>query len=402
MNASERALRSSWQRRAGVLRTRFEDVADEYRRENGDGIPVKFAMTHYAKPFDELGNFNHQLAIRRYLNKRESPCCEVWSWYRIEKGDSADRFRWFACNLPGADWLLSQPEELQARLQKFHVIVKGLLGDGGTLLATMPFHWPESFPSCREAARDWLSILFEASWGPAHPFGLKTERLFVGGVWGETATPYIDRQTVDVEHEPTLDSLFRQLESFPEFGGEQPECFFAISRDVLRDSACLLEWLLSLCDTANAEQQAETRAGGGRGEAAGKQAETLAVGDGAGIVEKTPSKAGEASKPVELLGDGRKAQRRQIFAYYASRYAEMKLERQLSAQEAYDYWKEYGFDPADKDTENAAELAGYELPDSFPTFQSQLSHGRRAFDDSRYENRTGRKGRSIVSGDEIG
>ena len=79
----------------------------------------------------------------------------------------------------------------------------------------------------------------------------------------------------------------------------------------------------------------------------------------------------------------------------------MKLERQLSAQEAYDYWKEYGFDPADKDTENAVELAGYELPDSFWTYQSQLSHGRKAFDDPRYENRKGRQGRSIVRGDEI-
>ena len=132
------------------------------------------------------------------------------------------------------------------------------------------------------------------------------------------------------------------------------------------------------------------------------QAETLAGVDEAGIVEKTPGKAGDASKQVEPSGGGRKAQPCQILAYYASRYAELKLERQLQAQEAYDYWEEYGFDPADKDTENAVDLAGYELPDSFPTFQSQLSHGRRAFDDSRYENRTGRKGRSIVSGDEIG
>ena len=129
--------------------------------------------------------------------------------------------------------------------------------------------------------------------------------------------------------------------------------------------------------------------------------EPLAGRDDAGGGE-TPGKAGAASKSIELSGDKRKVQRCQILAYFASRYAELKLERKLSAQDAYDYWKEYGFDTADKDTENAGELAGYELPDSFPTFQSQLSHGRRAFDDPRYENRTGRKGRSIVSGEEIG
>lgn len=130
------------------------------------------------------------------------------------------------------------------------------------------------------------------------------------------------------------------------------------------------------------------------------QAETLADGDDAGG-GKTPGKAGAARKSVEPSSDEPKAQRCQILAYYASRYAELKLERKLSAQDAYDYWKEYGFDPADKHTENAAELTGYKLPDSFQTYQSQLSHGRRAFHDTRYESRKGRKGRSIVGGDEI-
>lgn len=79
----------------------------------------------------------------------------------------------------------------------------------------------------------------------------------------------------------------------------------------------------------------------------------------------------------------------------------MKLERKLTAQEVYDYWREYGFDPADKHTENAAELAGYELPDSFETFKTQLPKGRSVFNDCRYENRKGRHGRNIVRGDEI-
>ena len=131
-----------------------------------------------------------------------------------------------------------------------------------------------------------------------------------------------------------------------------------------------------------------------------RQAEMRAGGDDAGG-GKTLGKAGAASKSIEPSVNKREGQLCQRLAYYASRYAEMKLERQLSAQEVYDYWKEYGFDPADKNTENAAELAGYELPDSFSTYKSQLSHGRRAFNDSRYENRSGRQGRSIVRDDEI-
>lgn len=149
------------------------------------------------------------------------------------------------------------------------------------------------------------------------------------------------------------------------------------------------------------ELKRETEATSEQPKPVAQQAETLAGGDGAGIVEKTPGNARAANKPVELLGNGRKAQRCEILAYYASRYAELKLERKLTAQDAYDYWKEYGFDPADKHTENAAELAGYQLRDSFETFKTQLSKGRSAFNDRRNETRKGRKGRSIVRGDEI-
>ena len=67
----------------------------------------------------------------------------------------------------------------------------------------------------------------------------------------------------------------------------------------------------------------------------------------------------------------------------------------------YDYWKDQGFDPADRDTDNAAELAEYKLPDTFATFETQLSIGRGFFDDRRNENRKGRKGRSIVGEGEI-
>ena len=108
-----------------------------------------------------------------------------------------------------------------------------------------------------------------------------------------------------------------------------------------------------------------------------------------------------ASKPVEPSGNKQNVQRGQTLACFASRYAEWKLGRKLTAQEAYDYWKEYGFDSGDAGTENAAELAEYQLPDSFETFKTQLSNGRSAFDDRRYESRKGRQRRSIVGEDGI-
>lgn len=82
-------------------------------------------------------------------------------------------------------------------------------------------------------------------------------------------------------------------------------------------------------------------------------------------------------------------------AYYAFRYAEMKQQRKLRAQEAHEFWTEYGFDSADRDTDNADVLMGYEIP-ALPTFRSQLSRARNAFNDLRNEDRTGRRGRSVV------
>ncbi len=120
------------------------------------------------------------------------------------------------------------------------------------------------------------------------------------------------------------------------------------------------------------------------------QAETLKSGDGAGGGRGDAN--GEQTK---------EPQRGWKLAYYASSYVEGKLGRRLAAEEVWDYWKEYGFDPADRDTKNAAELAGYEVPPSFETFKTYLSKGRAWFDDRRNEDRKGRRGRSIVDGAEI-
>lgn len=88
-------------------------------------------------------------------------------------------------------------------------------------------------------------------------------------------------------------------------------------------------------------------------------------------------------------------------AYYAANYAEGKLGRKLTANEVWDYWREYGVDPNDRGTQNTAELANYEVPDNFDTFKTQLSRGRSAFKDKRNEDRKGRKGRSTPKADEL-
>ncbi len=87
-------------------------------------------------------------------------------------------------------------------------------------------------------------------------------------------------------------------------------------------------------------------------------------------------------------------------AYYAFRYAEMKLQRTLKTQEAHEFWTEHGFDSADRDTNNADVLRGYEIP-SLATYRSQLSRARKVFDDQRSEDRTGRRGRSVVNRDDL-
>lgn len=87
-------------------------------------------------------------------------------------------------------------------------------------------------------------------------------------------------------------------------------------------------------------------------------------------------------------------------AYFAFKYAELKLQRLLTAEDAYEYWRDYGFDSTDK-VNHAESLRDYCLPDSFETFKTYLSKGRKAFDDARYEDRRGRKGRSVVSDDEL-
>lgn len=105
----------------------------------------------------------------------------------------------------------------------------------------------------------------------------------------------------------------------------------------------------------------------------------------------SPQQTPEAAADDEL----REPQDCEKAAYYAFRYAEMKLQRTLKTQEAHEFWTEHGFDSADRDTENADVLQGYEIT-SLATFRSQLSRARRAFKDLRNEDRTGRSGRSVV------
>ena len=128
-----------------------------------------------------------------------------------------------------------------------------LLHDGSELLKIKPFLWPSSFPSCDRAKLQWLSILIEAGWGPAQPYGLTIDRMFAGGGTGKTAIPYIEGLKVDLKIRPTnIYYHFNQISLKP-FGGIQPVCFHCVVRDILIESTKLIDWLLSLCDAAEHE-----------------------------------------------------------------------------------------------------------------------------------------------------
>lgn len=88
-------------------------------------------------------------------------------------------------------------------------------------------------------------------------------------------------------------------------------------------------------------------------------------------------------------------------AFFAARYAEWKLEKELEAKEVWDYWREYGFDSNDKGIEYTIELASYKVPDNFLTFATNLARGRTGMDENRYQKRAGRKGGSVVKADEL-
>lgn len=242
---------SAWQRQAERLRTRFESVADEYRQQSDHGAGISFALVQWQLPScDELGKFNCQRAIWE-INKGDTSdsASEPWSCIRIpsiNEGQWTCR-SWYS-TLPGCRWVMSQPIDQRDRLTKFRLICQKLFDDGDKLLERVPFR--ESIPLIdrRKQSGGWLSTLFESSWGPAHSFGLKSVRMFSGGGMGFTAIPYIEGLTI--EGDPPPISLGFQWASLQDFGGKQPECFFCISQDVLNDSAHMIDWLLSLCNTA--------------------------------------------------------------------------------------------------------------------------------------------------------
>lgn len=103
---------------------------------------------------------------------------------------------------------------------------------------------------------------------------------------------------------------------------------------------------------------------------------------------------------IQDRDDARTLLKSERLAYYAAKYAEAKLDRKLTAPEVHEFWTEYGFDVADRETENAADLEGYEIPE-LVTFGPQLSRARGVFHDKRREPRPNRGGRSIAKRTQI-
>ena len=115
----------------------------------------------------------------------------------------------------------------------------------------------------------------------------------------------------------------------------------------------------------------------------------------------SPSKpAGQTESSQPNQGDAQNLKKSERLAYFAANYAEGKRGGKLKAWEVHDFWTGHGFDAADRDTQNAADLAGYEIPD-LTTYQTQLSRARTAFNDRRHEPRANRKGRSVAKREQI-
>ena len=257
MNDSTKASRDAWRRQAASLRSQFESVAAQHLRESSGCATVEFALVqHYhgqivctmadydsvgdgtfpfLKPLDRktcnLDKRNQILAVAELQKQSpDIPCDKQWA---CQSGRRTGWARTFATNLPPDSQGDSPPSEPHKRLSQTRRIVTQLFKQGEMLLRTAPFSSPDFI---RFSAKDydevdqprdikgmrWLTVLFEGSWGPAHPFGLQTVRQSAIGATMNLNFPYSE--------------------------GKSRPCFYCISRDVLMDSARLIDWLLSLCD----------------------------------------------------------------------------------------------------------------------------------------------------------
>jgi hypothetical protein len=96
-------------------------------------------------------------------------------------------------------------------------------------------------------------------------------------------------------------------------------------------------------------------------------------------------------------GKASKTKPSNLKAYYAYLYASTKLETNATTREAWDYLREYGIDD-----ELMGEMAGYNVPDKYSTFEQQVSRGRKAVANPKNTSRADRPiGKSIVRGEKI-
>ena len=284
------------------------------------------------------------------------------------------------CELPAG-----QPLD-ETKLAAQRMVVRLIVQNG-----EVPAGWDVAFRSCLPGyAEPFVSC-------PSHPVRLLVEVLAFMDHELEQAYPKVGwfSPPPDWTRGKLQSGIKGALVWLAAHGHVEPHTLIRLN-DLPDDLIELPKLFSSVRATVEALGQSPQRTGG---KTSGELEPEMLAGGGHG--GKTPSKVDAASNPNEPGGDKPKLQRCQKLAYYASQYAEWKRERKLSALEVYEHWKDPGFDPADKDTENAAELAEYKLPDTFATFETQLSIGRGFFNDRRNESRKGRTGRSIVGEDEI-
>ena len=258
MNGTEDVDKSDWKQEAIRLLDSFEHLSESYEDELPTLPPIEFILVQDTRSEGHVGlgetvfDRHHRRAKRRLKPLFELPVDEQW-WDENRSVES--RTRVFCTNMPKRDPHDSPKDVQSSSLLGFRNQMQRLFRKGDGLLKRPPFALPQmrQWPLHRRDnvteevtvnprslsitnGIQWLSLLFEASWGPADAFRLKNER-------------WTYRQSSEIGSDRTRSTLVHWTdvpEDNPLFSG----CFFSISQNVLDDCARLTKWLLSLWDAS--------------------------------------------------------------------------------------------------------------------------------------------------------
>ena len=264
MASIDAAEGANWQRQAKRLLKDIRDMISSHRREYSVGLAVEFAMVQDTRVTGLVGlgeplfDCVHHLALSQLKTYDEKlPFTRLWGG-KIES--CVGRTRVFCTNLPPYSQLKLESSEREARLLQIFRDVNRLFQEGKILLEAMPSQladlvalnlgeceWRAQGPVVEESrwvgftdGCEWLSTLFAASWGPANKCGLVGKRSTIRETSQEITREVANRY---------MEVPYQGSRAWASSG-----CFFSISRDVLRDSVRLIDWLLSLVQSEEASE----------------------------------------------------------------------------------------------------------------------------------------------------